>query len=55
MDLIYRQWSGKHHQILNGINLEAVVRIDNEAIIPVDFRIYDIDTDGKKMIISLIC
>jgi hypothetical protein len=47
IDLVYRQWSGKHHQIVNGINLETVVCTDNEAIIPVDFRIYDIDTDGK--------
>jgi putative transposase len=47
IDLVYRQWSGKHHQIVNGINLETVVWTDNEAIIPVDFRIYDIDTDGK--------
>ena len=47
IDLVYRQWSGKHHQIVNGINLETVVWTDNEAIIPVDFRIYDINTDGK--------
>jgi hypothetical protein len=56
MDLVYRQWSGKHHQLVNGINLETVVWTHNEAIIPVDFRIYDINTDGKqKMVISLRC
>ena len=48
MDLVYRQWSGKHHQLVNGINLETVVWTHNEAIIPVDFRIYDINTDGKQ-------
>jgi putative transposase len=47
IDLVYRQWSGKHHKIVNGINLETVVWTHNDAIIPVDFRIYDIDTDGK--------
>jgi putative transposase len=47
MDLVYRQWSGKYHQIVNGINLETVVWTCNDAIIPVDFRIYDINTDGK--------
>ena len=47
MDLVYRQWSGKHHQIVNGINLETIVWTNNEAIIPVDFRIYDINADGK--------
>lgn len=25
MDLVCRQWSGKHHQTVNGINLETVV------------------------------
>lgn len=45
--LVYRQWSGKHHHVVTGINLETVVWTNNEAIIPVDFRIYDIDTDGK--------
>ena len=47
MDLVYRQWSGKHYQIVNGINLETIVWTDNESIIPIDFRIYDIETDGK--------
>jgi len=47
MDLVYRQWSGKQHQIVNGINLETVVWTNNEFIILIDFRIYDIDTDGK--------
>jgi hypothetical protein len=41
MSLVYRQWSGKHHQIVNGINLETVVWTNNEAIVPVDFRIYE--------------
>jgi putative transposase len=30
MDLVYRQWSGKHHRIVNGINLETVVWTNNE-------------------------
>ena len=47
MDLVYRQWSGKHHQTVNGINLETIVWTNYESIIPIDFRIYDINTDGK--------
>lgn len=47
IDLVYRQWSGKHHQIVTGINLETVIWTNNEIIVPVDFRIYDINTDGK--------
>ncbi|MCO5382042.1 MAG: hypothetical protein NHB15_08080 [Methanosarcina barkeri] len=32
MDLVYRQWSGKHHQIVNGINLETVVWTNNPTL-----------------------
>ena len=35
IDLVYRQWSGKHHQIVNGIN-ETIVWTHNGSIIPVD-------------------
>ncbi len=38
IDLVYKQWSGKHHQIVNGINIETAVWIYNDAIIPIDFR-----------------
>ncbi len=47
MSLVYHQWSGKHHQLVNGINICTLLWTDGNAIIPVDFRIYDIDVDGK--------
>jgi hypothetical protein len=47
MDLVYHQWSGKQHRLVNGINICTLLWTDGTAIIPVDFRIYDIDTDGK--------
>jgi len=47
MDLVYHQWSGKQHRLVNGINICTLLWTDGNAIIPVDFRIYDIDTDGK--------
>lgn len=31
MDLVYRQWSSKHHQTVNGINLETVVWTKNDT------------------------
>jgi hypothetical protein len=31
MDLAYRQRSGKHHQIVNGINLETVFWTKNDT------------------------
>lgn len=47
MDLVYHQWSGKQHRLVNGINICTLLWTDGTAIIPVDFRIYDINTDGK--------
>ena len=47
MSLVYHQWSGKHHQLVNGINICTLLWTDGNAIIPVDFRIYDINVDGK--------
>jgi hypothetical protein len=56
MDLVYRQWSRKHHRVVNGINSRTLLWTDGNAIIPVDFGIYDIDADGKtKMILFEIC
>jgi hypothetical protein len=47
MSLVYHQWSGKQHRLVNGINICTLLWTDGNAIIPVDFRIYDIDVDGK--------
>ena len=47
MDLVYHQWSGKQHRIVNGINVSTLLWTNGSATIPVDFRIYDIKSDGK--------
>jgi putative transposase len=47
MSLVYHQWSGKHQQLVNGINIVTLLWTDGNAIIPVDFRIYDINSDCK--------
>lgn len=47
MDLVYRQYSGKHHSVVNGINITTLVWTDGNSVIPVDFRIYDNYNDGK--------
>jgi putative transposase len=41
------QWSGKHHRTVKGIGLITLLWTDGKKILPVDFRIYDIDEDGK--------
>jgi hypothetical protein len=43
----YRHWSGKPHTGIIGINLISLVWIEGDMIIPIDFRIYDINHDGK--------
>ena len=42
------QWSGKHHRTVKGIGLITLIWTDGENILPVDFRIYDIDEDEKS-------
>ena len=36
-----RHWSGKHHRVVQGINLTSLLWTDGEALIPTDFRLYD--------------
>ena len=41
MDLVTRHWSGKHHRVVDGINLISLVWTEDDARFPCDFRIYD--------------
>ena len=45
---VTRHWSGKHHQVVQGINLVSTIWTDGSAIVPVDFRIYHPEKDGKN-------
>jgi hypothetical protein len=47
IDFVRYQWSGKHHRTVKGIGLITLLWTDGNKIIPVDFRIYDIDEDEK--------
>jgi hypothetical protein len=46
MALVTRHWSGKHGQVVQGINLISLVWSDGEARLPCDFRLYDKGQDG---------
>lgn len=46
MDLVTRHWSGKHHRVVQGINLLTLLWSDGERLLPVDYRLYDKATDG---------
>jgi hypothetical protein len=47
MDFVRYQWSGKHHRTVKGIGLVTLVWTDGTTVIPLDFRIYNIDEDDK--------
>jgi hypothetical protein len=46
MALVSRHWSGKHHQVVQGINLISLVWSDGDAVFPCDYRLYNKDQDG---------
>jgi len=41
IELVTRHWSGKHRQVVQGINLISLLWTDGEAHLPCDFRVYD--------------
>ena len=46
MDLVARQWSGKHKRVVRGIGLVTLLWSDGEALIPCDHRAYEKEADG---------
>ncbi len=47
IELVTYHWSGKHHRTVKGINLITLLWTDGTSIIPLDFRVYNRDRDGK--------
>lgn len=45
--LVYRHWSGKQKAVVSGINLITLLWTDGARCVPVDYRVFDKDTDGK--------
>ncbi len=46
MELVTKHWSGKHHRVVQGINLISLVWTAGDARFPCDFRLYDKAHDG---------
>ena len=46
MALVTRHWSGKHHAVVQGINLLTLLWTDGERYLPCDYRIYEKASDG---------
>jgi len=47
MALVRKQYSGKHHALVNGIDVVNLLWTDGVKVVPVDYRIYDPSRDGK--------
>jgi putative transposase len=41
MGLVTRHWSGKHHAVVQGINLLTLLWSDGQRLVPLDYRLYD--------------
>jgi len=46
IELVGRHWSGKHHQVVQGINLVTLLWTDGERHIPCDYRLSAKGMDG---------
>jgi hypothetical protein len=47
MEMVKRQWSGNEGGLVKGINVVNLVHSDGEEYLPIDFRIYAKEMDGK--------
>lgn len=47
-ELVGRHWSGNEHRLICGIDLVNLVWTKGEECIPVDYRIYESEKEGKK-------
>jgi hypothetical protein len=45
--LVYQHWSGKQKEVVSGINLITLLWTDGVRCIPIDYRVFDKDRDGK--------
>jgi hypothetical protein len=50
---VQRHWSGKHHAVVEGINLITLLWSEGDRHVPLDYRLYDKAGDAlTKTIIS---
>ncbi len=46
IEYVTYHWSGKHHDVVKGINVITLLWSDGNALVPIDFRIYNAPKDG---------
>ena len=47
IDLVTPHWSGKHKSVVSGVNLVTAAWSDGGRLLPVDYRVYHPEGDGK--------
>jgi len=50
MGLVTRHWSGKHHAVVEGINLTTLLWTDGLSSLPCDCRLYEPAEEGKAQV-----
>jgi putative transposase len=50
MGLVTRHWSGKHHTIVQGINLTTLLWTDGHSSLPCDCRLYEPAAPGQEQV-----
>jgi putative transposase len=50
MGLVTRQWSGKHHAVVQGINLTTLLWTDGQSSLPCDCRLYEPAAEGQEQV-----
>ena len=50
MGLVTRHWSGKHHAVVEGINLTTLLWTDGLSSLPCDCRLYEPAEEGKEQV-----
>jgi putative transposase len=50
MGLVTRHWSGKHHAVVEGINLTTLLWTDGVSSLPCDCRLYEPAEEGKEQV-----
>ncbi len=50
MSLVTRHWSGKHHAVVEGINLTTLLWTDGLTSLPCDCRLYEPAEDDKEQV-----
>ena len=50
MGLVTRHWSGKHHAVVEGINLTTLLWTDGPSSLPCDCRLYEPAEEGQEQV-----